>query len=219
MAIPGKAAAFFDVDRTLVGPHSMERLFIPFLIRRRYLRAADLARFLGYMAVNLGGSSGELLHTNKRHFKNKDPKELDRLAEECFHMRIKPLMSFAGRQAVQEHHSRGHLVVLVTGSLKPLAEQIRRELKADLAVAARLEVTDGTLSGALANRRPYGPEKARLVLEIAQVHNLDLAQCYAYGDHRSDVDLLRLVGNPRVVNPSLGLRSEARRHGWPILKF
>lgn len=219
MIKPGIPAAFFDVDRTLVWPYSMERLFIPFLIRRRYLRATDLARFLGYMAKNLGASSGALLHTNKSHFKNKDPRELERLAEECFHMRIKPRVSPAGRQAVLEHHRQGHLVVLVTGSLKPLAEQIRRELKADLVVAANLEITGDTLSGALANRRPYGPEKARLVRELAKAHNLDLANSYAYGDHHSDLDLLRLVGNPRAVNPNLGLRSAAHKNGWPILKF
>jgi putative phosphoserine phosphatase/1-acylglycerol-3-phosphate O-acyltransferase len=219
MTKPGTPAAFFDVDRTLVWPYSMERLFIPFLIRRRYLRASDLARFLGYMAKNIGASSGVPVHTNKRHFKNKDPHELERLAEECFHMRIKPRVSPAGRQAILEHHRQGHLVVLVTGSLQPLAEQIRRELKADLVVAANLEITGGTLSGALSNRRPYGPEKARLVRELAQAHNLDLANSYAYGDHHSDLDLLRLVGNPRAVNPNLGLRSAAHKNGWPILKF
>jgi HAD superfamily hydrolase (TIGR01490 family) len=219
MAKPGKPAAFFDVDRTLVWPYSMERIFIPFLIQRRYLGAQDLARFLGHMARNLGAPSGIPMQANKRHFKNKDPRELERLAEECFHMRIKPRVSPAGRQAIKEHHQKGHLVVLVTGSLKPLAEQIRRELKADLAVAANLEITGGTLSGALANRRPYGPEKARLVLELARTHNLDLEQSYAYGDHHSDLDLLRLVGHPRAVNPNVGLRNAAHRNGWPILKF
>ena len=219
MASLGKPAAFFDVDRTLVWPQSMERMFIPFLIRRRYLKASDLARFLGFMAKNLGAAQPGLLHTNKSHFKDKDPLELERLAAECFHMRIKPRVSPAGRQAVLEHHQQGHLVVLVTGSLKPLAEQIRHELGADLAVAASLEITGGTLSGALANRRPYGPEKARLVRELALTHNLDLARSYAYGDHHSDVDLLRLVGNPRAVNPNLGLRNAAHKYGWPILKF
>ncbi len=219
MPSPCKPAAFFDVDRTLVWPHSMERMFIPFLIRRRYLRASDLGRFLGFMAKNLGASSDGLLRGNKCHFKNKDPLELDRLAAECFHMRIKPRVSPAGRQAILDHHRQGHLVVLVTGSLKPLAEQIRQELDADLAVATSLEITDGILSGGLANRRPYGAEKARLVRELAHTHNLDLARSYAYGDHHSDVDLLRLVGNPRAVNPDLGLRNTAHRHGWPILKF
>ena len=219
MAAPYKTAAFFDVDRTLVWPHSMERMFIPFLIRRRYLRASDLARFLGFMARNLGTAQTGLLHANKCHFKDKDPNELERLAAECFNMRIKPRVSPAGREAVREHHRQGHLVILITGSLKPLAEQIRQELKADLAMATRLEVTGGTLSGALANRRPYGPEKARLVQELAQTHNLDLSQSYAYGDHHSDVALLRLVGNPRAVNPNLGLRTAAHKYGWPILKF
>jgi len=214
-----KPAAFFDIDRTLIWPHSMERLFIPFLIRRRYLRAGDLARYLGFMAKNLGGLPGGLLHTNKSHFKHKDPLELDRLAEECFQMRIKPRVSPAGRRAVGEHRRAGHLVVLVTGSLTPLAEQMRRDLGADMAVAAKLEISGGTLSGALANQRPYGPEKARLARELAQAHNLDLANSYAYGDHHSDVDLLSLVGNPRAVNPNAGLRHAAHKNGWPILFF
>jgi HAD superfamily hydrolase (TIGR01490 family) len=219
MTSSSKTAAFFDVDRTLVWPRSMEQIFIHFLIRRRYLRASDLARFLGFMARNLGTSQPGLMHTNKPHFKNKDPLELERLAAECFHMRIKPRVSLAGREAVREHHRQGHLVVLVTGSLKPLAEQIRQELGADLAVATRLEIRGGTLSGALANRRPYGPEKARLVQELALTHNLDLSSSYAYGDHHSDLDLLRAVGNPRAVNPNQGLRNAAHKYGWPILKF
>jgi HAD superfamily hydrolase (TIGR01490 family) len=219
MAAPSKPAAFFDVDRTLVWPRSMERMFIPFLIRRRYLRASDLARFIGFMARNLGTTQTGLLHANKYHFKDKDPAELERLAAECFQMRIKPRVSPAGREAVRDHHEQGHLVILITGSLKPLAEQIRQELDADLAVATRLEVTGGTLSGALANRRPYGPEKARLVQELALAHNLDLNRSFAYGDHHSDVDLLRLVGNPRAVNPNQGLRTAAHKYGWPILKF
>ncbi len=215
----GRPAAFFDVDRTLVWPYSMERLFIPFLIQRRYLRAGDLARYLGFMARNLGALPDGLMRDNKYYFKNKDPRELERLAEECFHMRIKPRLSPAGRQAVREHRRAGHLVVLVTGSLKPLAELMRREVGADLAVAASLAEHNGALSGTLANRRPYGAEKARLVRELAVAYNLDLTRSYAYGDHHSDVELLCLVGNPRAVNPTPGLRLTAQRQGWPILKF
>ena len=44
-----RPAAFFDVDRTLVGPASMEKLFASFLIRQRFLTAADLARYLSFL--------------------------------------------------------------------------------------------------------------------------------------------------------------------------
>lgn len=212
-----RTAAFFDVDRTLVGPQSMERLFIPFLIQRRYLTAGDLARYLAFLARRLGEAGA--LHENKYHFKDKDPAELERLAAECFRTRIKPRLSPTGRRMVQKHLEAGHLVVLVTGSLAPLAEQIRREVGAHLALAACLGVKGGTLSGTLSGPRPYGAVKAQLVRELARRHHLDLAKSYAYGDHHSDAELLSLVGNPRVVNPNPALRLVAYRKGWPILKF
>jgi HAD superfamily hydrolase (TIGR01490 family) len=214
-----RAAAFFDVDRTLVYPGSMERIFIPFLIKRRYLRAGDLARYLGFLTRNLGEAPGALARNNKYHFKDKDPGELERLAAECFQRRIRPRVSEAGRRAAAEHRRRGRLVVLLTGSLEPLAELLRRELGADLALAASLGVSGGVYSGLLGNRRPHGPEKARLARQLAQRHGLDLTRSYAYGDHLSDLEILSAVGNPRAVNPSPGLRREARRRGWPILSF
>lgn len=219
MCPDSKTAAFFDIDRTLVPGRTMERLFLPFLIRKRYCRASDLARYLGYLARNLGEMQGQLIHANKYHLKDKDARELERLAAECFQRKIRPLVSPAGRRAVEEHRRAGHLVVLVTGTLQPLAEQLRRELGADLVLAARLAESRGQLCGTLANPRPYGPEKARLVREVARRRGLDLQCCYAYGDHRSDVHLLEAVGNPRAVNPDPALRIAARRRGWPILNF
>jgi hypothetical protein len=31
--------------------------------------------------------------------------------------------------------------------------------------------------------------------------------------------MLTLVGHPSAVNPDLGLRAEARNHGWPVYDF
>ncbi|MBU1157427.1 MAG: HAD-IB family phosphatase, partial [Proteobacteria bacterium] len=173
----GQPAAIFDVDRTLVVPSSMEKVFVPFLIRRGYLRAPDLARYvLLYLARGLGGDSSAA--HNKAHLQGKDPDELKRLAAECFRIKILPRISAEGRRRLDDHRRKGHLVVLLTGSLEPLAAQIQQEMGADLALAARLEVKNGALSGQLEGRRPYGPEKARLVRELAQTHGLNLADSY-----------------------------------------
>jgi phosphoserine phosphatase len=58
-----------------------------------------------------------------------------------------------------------------------------------------------------------------LAYELAQVQSLDLAATYAYGDHHSYRQLLASVGHPFAVNPHPVLRREARRRGWPLLKF
>lgn len=214
-----RAAAFFDVDRTLVRPQSMERVFASFLIRRRYLGPADLCRYLGFLARNLGRLGQGLLGDNKYHLRHKDPAELKQLAAECFQSQIVPRISKAGRLAVGRHQQRGHLVVLLTGSLQPLAELLAGELGADLTLAARLAEKDGSLSGTLSNRRPHGLEKARLLREVARAQGLDLKSSYAYGDHPSDLEALASVGHPVVVNPHPRLRRQALCRGWPIVNF
>ncbi len=214
-----RAAAFFDVDHTLVGPRSMERAFAAYLIRRRYLGPADLARYLGFLARNLHQLGQGLVHSNKYHLRHKDPQELARLAAECFRQVIAPGISPAGRQAVERHRQSGHLVVLLTGSLRPLAELLARELGADLTLAAELGLEGGAYSGTLQNRRPYGPEKARLLREVARARGLDLQSSWAYGDHHSDLEALACVGHPVAVNPHPRLRRQALHRGWPILNF
>lgn len=214
-----RAAAFFDVDRTLVRPHSMERVFACFLIRRRYLGPTDLCRYLGFIARNLGCLGQGLLADNKYHLRHKDSAELGRLAAECFQSQIVPRISRAGRLAVDRHRQRGHLVVILTGSLQPLAELLAGELGADMTLAARLAEQDGTLSGTLSNRRPHGIEKARLLRQLARSQGLDLKSSYAYGDHPSDLEALAAVGHPVVVNPHPRLRRQALCRGWPIVNF
>jgi HAD superfamily hydrolase (TIGR01490 family) len=214
-----QAAAFFDVDHTLVGPRSMERVFAAYLIRRRYLGPADLARYLGFLALNLHRLGQGLLRDNKYHLRHKDPRELERLAADCFRAAIAPGISRAGRRAVERHRQRGHLVVLLTGSLRPLAELLARELGADLTLAAELAVEGGALSGTLRNRRPQGLEKARLLRQVARDRGLDLPSSYAYGDHHSDLEALACVGHPVAVNPHPRLRRQALCRGWPIIQF
>jgi HAD superfamily hydrolase (TIGR01490 family) len=196
----------------------MEKVFVPFLIRRGYLRAPDLARYVFlYLARGLGGDSSAA--QNKAHLQGKDPGELERLAAECFQSKILPRISAEGRRRLNGHREQGHLVVLLTGTLEPLAAQIQQEMGADLVLSARLEVKNGAFSGELAGQRPYGPEKARLVRELARTHGIDLADSYAYGDHHSDYELLDAVGHPHAVNPDHQLRRRATERGWPILQF
>ena len=214
-----RPAAFFDVDRTLVYPRSMESLFIPYLIKRGYLGAADLARFLAFAAESWSSPGKISIRENKYHFKNKSPQELRQLAADCFRTKILPRLSSAGRQEVERHQDAGRVVVLITGTLDLLAQELSKELGVELVAAAHLAQEGDSFKGTLSNRRPYGLEKARLVEEMAARHHLDLDNSYAYGDHHSDVAVLSLVGFPHAVNPDNGLRQVARQRGWPILRF
>lgn len=219
MQQPARPAAFFDADRTLVGPPSMEKVFARYLIRVGYLGPGDLGRFLIYLARNLDRLGNGLVQENKYHFKDKDVAEVWGLARECFARDIRPLIHPAGRRAVERHQREGHLVVLLTGSLQPLADLLAAELGVGVSLAAQLKQERGALAGILDNARPYGAEKARLARELARERDLDLGRSWAYADHHSDLAVLCAVGNPVAVNPDARLRLHAHRRGWPILIF
>lgn len=134
-----------------------------------------------------------------------------------------------GVERVAWHAKQGHVIVLVTGTLEPLAgaaaltlmlRLATSEIPASIAVCAtRLEETDARWTGRILGDAMFGKAKGRAAERIAAEMNLDLSQCYAYGDAANDRWLLEAVGNPVAVNPSRPLARMARKRGWAILRW
>jgi len=122
---------------------------------------------------------------------------------------------------------QGHEIVLVTGTLEPLANTAARELEAELAArgiatktlvrATRLEESGDRYTGRIVGEAMFGKAKSRAIRAMAQETQLDLSQCYAYGDSDKDETMLACVGNPAVVNPSRKLARIAKKNEWPTL--
>jgi HAD superfamily hydrolase (TIGR01490 family) len=120
---------------------------------------------------------------------------------------------------MDEHRRAGHQIILVTGSLDFLIAPLAQWLGIDRVLAARPERLNGRYTGGLIPPLPYGEGKRMLITELAVDSGLDLASCYAYGDSPGDVEILRLVGHPLVINPIRGMRGIAHRHQWPVLRW
>jgi HAD superfamily hydrolase (TIGR01490 family) len=133
-------------------------------------------------------------------------------------------------QAVERvawHAERGHLIVLVSGTLEMLAERAACLLEAALlghvltskirVCATRLEEKRGRWTGRIVGEAMFGEAKARVIGRIAAEAHLDLQRCYAYGDCSSDQWMLEAVGKPAAVNPSNDLARIARRKDWAVL--
>jgi phosphoserine phosphatase len=85
--------------------------------------------------------------------------------------------------------------------------------------ATRLEEIDGRWTGRIVGEAMCGGAKARAIRRIADELDLDLAQCYAYGNSRNDEEMLAVVGRPMAVNPSIGLARTAGKKKWPVLQW
>jgi len=81
------------------------------------------------------------------------------------------------------------------------------------------ESADGVFTGRLVGEILHGPGKAHAVRSLAIREGLNLKRCTAYSDSFNDVPMLSLVGTAVAVNPDARLRALARERGWEIRDF
>jgi HAD superfamily hydrolase (TIGR01490 family) len=213
-------AAVFDVDRTLVPVTTTERIFIRYLIRSRVLGARAIFQTALFILKNIRHTSPfETIRRQRAYLSGQRYEKMAKLARRCFETDIKPRLSRAGLEAIEEHKAQGHSIVLLSGSLDFLLAPLREEVGADHLIAANMEVVKGKLTGRIVGHFPYGGYKAALIEHFATEHSLDFSQSYAYADHHTDHEVLRLFGNPVVINPKPKMQVIAEREGWPVKLF
>jgi HAD superfamily hydrolase (TIGR01490 family) len=118
----------------------------------------------------------------------------------------------------EEHRSKGHKLVIVSGSFEPLIKLVGSKLGADGTVGTELEIRNGKLTGRIKGPLCFGEGKVqKLEAFLASNPGIDLSQSYAYADSIYDLPVLEMVGNPVAVYPDPELASYAEKKGWPII--
>ncbi|MGW7791681.1 HAD family hydrolase [Streptomyces tricolor] len=218
-----RAAAFFDLDKTVIAKSSTLTFSKSFyqggLINRRAALRTAYAQFV-FLAGGLDHDQmermREYLSTLCRGWNVQQVREI---VAETLHELIDPIIYDEAASLIEEHHAAGRDVVIVSTSGAEVVEPIGELLGADRVVATRMVVgEDGCFTGEV-EYYAYGPTKAEAIRELAASEGYDLDRCYAYSDSATDLPMLRTVGHPHAVNPDRALRREALARGWPILEF
>ena len=216
------AAAFFDLDRTLLSSSSSLALAASFrqrgLIGRSQLAKAAVAQLVfkrfGAGKRRVGNTAASAMSV----LRGLPVETMSELVVEAWEPVLRPLVYREAIDLAAEHSARGERVFVVSAALQEVVEQIVRELGFSGALASRAEVQDGVYTGRL-ERRLYGAEKAVALRDLAQAEELELPSSTAYSDSYSDLPFLEAVGHPMAVNPDRALRRIARRRGWPVLRW
>jgi HAD superfamily hydrolase (TIGR01490 family) len=225
LAVPTnpQAAAFFDVDNTIVIGASIFH-FAKGLAARKFFSTKDLSRFVWQQVKFRASGEGHENITKAREsalafVAGKSVDEIVALSEEIYDDAMADKI-YSGTQALaQLHLDAGERVWLVTATPEELAQIIARRLHLTGALGTRSEQKDGAYTGRLIGDLLHGEAKAAAVRELAEREGLDLAQCAAYSDSINDIPMLSLVGRAVAVNPDSALRDEAKRRGWEIRDF
>lgn len=220
---PTGAAAFFDVDNTIVRGASSFWL-AQAMFSRGFFTISDIVRFawhqMAYMAF--GENTRRLDAVRSRALAivaGRSVAELTAIGEEVYD-EVLAHRIFPGTKALLDAHlAAGDQVWLITSTPIEIGELIARRLGANGAIATIAEQRDGFYTGHLVGAMMHGTEKAAAVLELAKKENIDLARSAAYGDSVNDIHLLELVGKPNAINPDPRLRIHAMKVGWPVTDF
>jgi HAD superfamily hydrolase (TIGR01490 family) len=210
-----RSCAVFDLDGTIID-NSSERVFLKYLLERGELPFRNLSQWLLDFIRTRDLRQAK---ANKVYLKGLDYQHICDLAQICFTERLVERISPKVFDLIESHRAQGRAIVILSGSLELLVRFFYEHLKADLMVGYALEVVGGAITGRGVGLNPYGENKAQLVQGLAETHNFDLSESYAYGNHHSDAHKLKRVGHPVAVNPDRKLREIAIANDWQIEQF
>jgi len=106
------------------------------------------------------------------------------------------------RERIKWHQEQGHLVIAISGSPVELVREMARKYGMDDYKGTVYEVNSNGIYNGIIRPMWDSESKRSAVLEMADKHDLDLSECYAYGDTTGDFSMMKLVGRPVAVNPT-----------------
>jgi HAD superfamily hydrolase (TIGR01490 family) len=219
----GRAAAFFDLDKTLMAGSSGLH-FGRAAQRAGWLTRRDMARFgAEHVRYRVRGSTDAsakaLLAEVTVKLRGVTEAELVRMAPEVLAgvlPRIYPEML----DEVAAHRQAGRLTFIVSAAGDGMVRLLAHVLGMSGGIGTSYELdAQGAYTGGLDGPFMYGDGKVEALEGFAADHDVDLAESWAYSDSASDLPMLRAVGHPVAVNPDPGLAEVAADEGWRVMRF
>jgi HAD superfamily hydrolase (TIGR01490 family) len=218
-----RAAAFFDLDKTLMaGSSGMQ--FARIAARQGIVSRSLLARWgVEHLRYRLRGTTdertAEVLKVARNLIAGVPERTIERMGPEVM-AAVLPRVFPQMLEEVYAHQDAGRPTFIVSAAGNGVVETLAGVLGMDGGIGTRYEVdADGNFTGRLDGPFVYGEGKVEAMREFASRHDIDLAASYAYSDSLSDLPMLRAVGNPVAVNPDPPLAEIARAGGWQTLRF
>ena len=217
-----RAAAFFDLDGTLLSSNVVETFLWS---RLPGLAPADQLGEVGRTAARLPAFLRAERHGREtflravyRSYEGARLADIEALVDDALRDHLLSRLAPAAIRRVREHRAAGQPTVLITGAIRPLTRPLAPlfdHIEAvDLAVDAR-----GVCTGELVAPPLVGESRAAWIRAWARRNDVDLAESAGYADSYSDLPLLSVVGHPVAVRPDVSLYRHARRRNWPIVDW
>ncbi|MDO4911411.1 MAG: HAD-IB family hydrolase [Corynebacterium sp.] len=218
------AAAFFDIDNTLVQGASVV-VFAMGLYRHKFFTIREMIPVM-WKQLRFRATGNENVEDAKyardqglAFVKGRTVEEVYALCDDIVESKMVEKI-WPGTKALAESHIKaGQQVWLVSATPVQLGQILAKRLGFTGALGTVGEVKDGKFTGRLVGDILHGPGKKHAVAALAAIEGLDLSRCTAYSDSVNDVPMLSMVGRAVAINPDRKLRKYAERMGWQVHDF
>jgi HAD superfamily hydrolase (TIGR01490 family) len=217
-----RAAAFFDLDKTLMAGSSgvffARAAYETGMISRRRL-VRDVYENVRFRL--LGSTDDRADDVRKRvgeMIAGVRVRDLERLSPRVL-AGVLPRLYPQMLERAYAHQDAGLPVYILTAASQEMADLLARVLVFDGGLGSRSEIVDGRYTGRPAGPFNYREGKVLSMQELAEREGIALESSYAYSDSESDLPMLRAVGHAVVVNPDAMLRRIAAEEGWEVIEL
>jgi len=212
---PGTRLAIIDLDGTLLKGLNAERIFDLYLAVHGHV---GLLRMLGFLLTLIRDSVRmgfrKAIGTNARFLRGQTPDRVRAWTREFGRAYLRRAVPEDLRAKILSLKGQGCRIVLLTGSLQMIVDQLQDRLEAEIVIGTELEVAGGILTGRKTGIFAYGPKKLDALFQRLDPSGIDWPNSWALADRISDLPVFELVGHPVAVHGDRRLRRLARKSGW-----
>lgn len=210
--------AIIDLDGTLLHATTAERVFFLYTVRTGKISLFRAMRFLfSFYRDVISSGLRKTISFNATFLRGEKPEVVKNWAREFGRVFLDHAVPAKLKEKIISLKKQGCMVVLLSGSLQILVEELKDVIDADYLIGGKLEVQDGLLTGQKKGVHPYGRGKVTALFDEIHPETVDWQNSWALADRYSDLPVFELVGNPVAVNPDRRLRRLARQRGWEII--
>lgn len=207
-------AAFFDIDGTLYRDSLMVEHFkklIKFEVIDEKYWYDQLKHTYEKWAKRKGEYDSYLLETAQIYvnsLKGVKREIIDYTSDRVINLKFDKVYRYT-RSIIQQHVDMGHIVIFISGSPDFLVEKMAQRYSATDYIGSKYLFEDGVFSGKIVPMWE-SKDKKKSIDSFIEKYNIDLSQCYAYGDTSGDLSMLKRVKFPVAINPTHELMSKIK---------
>lgn len=198
-----KKLAIFDVDYTITSKETLMQLYM-YIIKKDGKNIKYLPRVLisGFLYVVGMYDEKRVKECFLKFLENKTKKEIKSLAEDFYNEVLINIFYKDAINKIKELKNKGYRTYLISASPEFYLFELYSIKEVDKIIGTRFQFKDEKFIRKMDGLNCKGEEKVKRLKTLIKEEGIkvDFANSYMFSDSLSDEPLLKLVGNPYLIN-------------------